>query len=211
MDEELGVSQSTGASHHITTLQRAWVSEKSAPEILNYEKDAVKELLRLIDEQEELSREHAHDTVDTQFLFNVYQMEIGRLKYMVSSYLRTRLWKIEKYVLHITRDAAAKERLSEAELRYAKEYESILKEHMQSSGLDALPDKFQKIDSQTSSENMVVTPDLNSYVFIRVNESIGAVAINEAQDSIMLEKDDIYILRYVVVQPFLSDGRISVI
>ena len=55
---------------------QAWVSEKAAPEILQYETDAVTTLLDLTKEQEELSREHATDTVNHQFLYNVYQVEV---------------------------------------------------------------------------------------------------------------------------------------
>jgi hypothetical protein len=55
------------------------VSEKSSPEILQYEEEAVKELLELLREQEEAARQHATDTIQHQFVFNVYQMEVSSL------------------------------------------------------------------------------------------------------------------------------------
>jgi GINS complex subunit 4 len=38
---------------------------------------------------------------DDRFFFNVHKMELERVKFMLKSYLRTRLFKIERYLLYI--------------------------------------------------------------------------------------------------------------
>ncbi len=55
---------------------------------------------------------------DERFYFNVHKMELERVKYMLKSYLRTRLFKIEKHLLYLVeKDHASL--LSEGEVQYA--------------------------------------------------------------------------------------------
>ena len=42
--------------------------------MLDYEEEAVEQLLALINDQEEASREQATDTIVHQFIYNVYQV-----------------------------------------------------------------------------------------------------------------------------------------
>lgn len=191
----------------IKQLLRSWVSEKSAPELLAYEEEPVEVLLREIQEQEELSRANARDTVNNQFLFNMYQMEIGRLRYALNAYLRTRLWKIECHVLHILGTDAMRSRLSAAELSYAEQYRKLISAHMSASCLDAIPETFRTVEGK----GMVPSPEMDSYVFCKVHDTIGTIAINEENDVINLEQGDIYIVRYEVIEQFLQAGRLSLI
>eukprot|EP00729_Bicosta_minor_P016403 gene16403-30393_t len=75
-EDDLGFTQTPGeldGGELAAILRRAWVSEKSAPEVLDYEEDAVEQLLQMVNDQEEQSREQATDTIVHQFIFNVYQ------------------------------------------------------------------------------------------------------------------------------------------
>ena len=55
---------------------------------------------------------------DDRFFFNVHKMEAERVKYMLKSYLRTRLFKIERFLLFIVeKDQASL--LGEGEMAYA--------------------------------------------------------------------------------------------
>lgn len=55
---------------------------------------------------------------EDRFYFNVHKMELERVKYMLKSYLRTRIFKIERYLLFLVeKDQASL--LSEAEMQYA--------------------------------------------------------------------------------------------
>ncbi len=49
----------------------------------------------------------------------VFMHEIQRVRYLIQSYFRARLLKIEKYVLNILGDEELKKRLSPRELQYA--------------------------------------------------------------------------------------------
>jgi hypothetical protein len=55
---------------------------------------------------------------DDRFFFNVHKMEAERVKYMLKSYLRARLFKIERFILCIVeKDQTAL--LSDGEIAYA--------------------------------------------------------------------------------------------
>jgi GINS complex subunit 4 len=55
---------------------------------------------------------------DDRFFFNVHKMEAERIKFLLKSYLRTRIFKIERYLLYIVeKDQASL--LSEHEMNYA--------------------------------------------------------------------------------------------
>eukprot|EP00041_Stephanoeca_diplocostata_P030029 m.898933 g.898933 ORF g.898933 m.898933 type:complete len:217 (-) comp23676_c0_seq8:3468-4118(-) len=201
-----------GAAPYIKRLQEAWVSEKAAPEILQYETDAVSTLLDLTKEQEELSREHATDTVNHQFLYNVYQVEISRIKFLLRSYLRTRLRKIEDHATYILKDDALQSRLSSHELRYANDYRKLIAAHMQNSCLSQIPDKFRALDAQTDKENMVVQPNRNSHVFCLVNDNIGLVQVGVNEGStVAMEEDDLFIVRYDAIEDFLLSKKVSLL
>ena len=65
---------------------------------------------------------------DDRFFFNVHKMELERVKFMLKSYLRTRLFKIERYLLYIVeKDQASL--LSESEMQYAWSLYESKKEH----------------------------------------------------------------------------------
>jgi len=49
------------------------------------------------------------------------QMEIDRVKYLLASYLRTRLRKLERFAFHVLRDKSCYDRLSPAEFKFVRE------------------------------------------------------------------------------------------
>jgi GINS complex subunit 4 len=74
------------------------VDGQNAPEILQYDDDMVSEMLEQINNQQayvdSVNEDQAQRTEERLFVNKLYQMEIDRFRYMVSSYLRTRLHKV---------------------------------------------------------------------------------------------------------------------
>jgi GINS complex subunit 4 len=60
-------------------------------------------------------------TVD-DLMLSIYQMDISRTTFLLKAYLRTRLGKIENFVMHIIRTPELWERLSEQEQGYAQRW-----------------------------------------------------------------------------------------
>ena len=79
------------------------------------------------------------------FGISLYQMEIDRVKYLLASYLRMRLRKIEKFVFHILGSEEEFSKLSPNEVEFASKYQEAVERHLKESCLDQIPDKFRSL------------------------------------------------------------------
>jgi len=201
---------STGHGHSVVNaLRLAWITERGAPEILFFEEEMVQTVKSLIEEQQAIidegRAEHKSD-----FLANIQQMEVDRLTYILNSYVRTRLKKIEKYALYILRNAGILERLSEFEKKFAEGYVDLFEAHMMSSFLEHLPPNVRSIEQQTADTNMIDEPDLNQIVFARFKQDVGQVQITEL-DEFVIKAGDLLALPYSTVKDFLLDGQAELV
>lgn len=78
-------------------------------------------------------------------------MEIDRLKYVVASYLRTRLRKIERFAHHILSLPALTQRLSPKEIQFVKQYVLIFENHVADVALSQFPNEHRGIDADGMS------------------------------------------------------------
>lgn len=123
-DEIDDTQEQLTAPQIIETMEEAWINEKFAPEILPHKYEAVELLLGQI----QYFQEKLEDLDDRDFQKNIRQMEIDRLRYLVSSYLRKRLEKIETFAVTVVKEEEKRlERnedpyLTPAELQFAKNY-----------------------------------------------------------------------------------------
>lgn len=103
-------------------------------------------------------------SLEHEMVVMVYQMELDRANFLLASYLRTRLKKIEKYILHImTSDRIKKTVLSEQELVFAEGYYKIMEQHLHALYLDGIPEKFRSFLGSTVGQldrAMIPEPDL---------------------------------------------------
>ncbi|KAI8078268.1 uncharacterized protein B0P05DRAFT_470691 [Gilbertella persicaria] len=205
--EDAGIlEKSTGeAAEELTT---AWLNERNAPEVLPYERTLVEFLIETIERQAIMEDMENH--VENKFESMVYQTEIERIKYVVKSYLRCRLFKIEKFTLHLLRQPNLRDILSHQEIIYARRYQELIESHYHHTFLHQLPRTQQKQDEVIQDMSMVVEPNLDAPVFCRVLSNIGHVEIGQS-DSVLFEMGDIYILRYSDVQHYLKENKIKLI
>ena len=61
-----------------------------------------------------------YDNPEQELPRTVYRTEVDRIKYLLRSYLRTRLKKVERYCLFILDNEEAQQMLSPKEMQYAK-------------------------------------------------------------------------------------------
>ncbi|KAF8983160.1 GINS complex subunit [Entomortierella lignicola] len=109
------------STNYVRHLTQAWINERAAPDILQYEQSAVDGLLSKIEEQTAVIDE-LDPTSDTLMIISIlYQTELERVKFVLRSYLRTRISKIEKFCEYLLSNEDKKfERLSTAEKNYAQ-------------------------------------------------------------------------------------------
>jgi GINS complex subunit 4 len=192
------------------TLKRAWVNEMRSPELLPYESRVVDNIMKSIRSQWTfINARQAQWAGRDSFIRDLYIMEADRVSYILKSYLRARLFKIQKYARHYL--VTSSSLLSDAETHFAKNVLQITEDAFQSLFLRHLPQGDQYFQSLVASDDpggdMIRRPKLDRAVFIKVNEPVGGVG----PDNISLEKDKTYIVRYDLVRNLLAEGRINLI
>ncbi|KAJ1842314.1 GINS complex subunit, partial [Coemansia sp. RSA 2703] len=145
-DEQMETSSEASQDHEdseeddVGILTRAWMNERNAPEILAYEGAALENSMELVDYQRQKMQGAA------TFVGNILQMDVDRVRFLVRSYLRARLVKIEMHAKHYLAEPTYRERLSQAELEYARGFVELDVGHVRRSFLDQLPPHLRGLD-----------------------------------------------------------------
>ncbi|KAJ1834130.1 GINS complex subunit [Coemansia sp. RSA 2706] len=190
----------------LSILMRAWVNERNAPDLLDYQGTAIENLMELVDFQTQKIKSQPG------LLANILKMDVDRVKYLVRSYLRARLAKIEDHAAHYVRDDVYKERLSRSELEYAKGFVALEEKHMRRSFLDQLPPHLRGLDETAGNGmDMVTKPDLDAAVFCRVRSNVGEFQFDASEDPIVMKRNNIFITRYSIIRNLLEDGKVELI
>ncbi|XP_078436174.1 DNA replication protein-like protein [Wolffia australiana] len=197
----------------VELLKRAWRNEKSAPEVLQFEAS----LVQRAREQIQLMEETAEDLVENgadDLIVSLYQMDLDRSLFLLRSYLRVRLQKIEKYMFHISKSDLWS-RLSEQEQKFTRRCVDALEKHLEQSVLSRLPYGYQSVLKQSISseeDDMVPEPNLDTFVFCKSKGAVGSFQLDDAGDEIVdLVSDDLYVLRYKSIKTLVEGGRIDLV
>ncbi|KAK4116371.1 GINS complex, Sld5 component [Canariomyces notabilis] len=195
-------------------LTRAWVAERSAPELLPWPADGLFERIngsikRQIEKVEEMTGDM---DPKTNFALIVIQTELERFKYLVRSYLRARIAKIDKHTLHYLSTDELRGRLSDMELAYATRHQALLHNHYLSSFLASFPPALQNLNDTAGGISMIETPDLESAVFIRLlkNALVEGRGV-DTDDATNMQVNDIVILRWSDAKPLVEAGSAELI
>ncbi|CAL1272398.1 unnamed protein product [Larinioides sclopetarius] len=196
----------------IEKLEEIWVNEKLAPELLQYEFDVVEIILDQIQHMEtNLQKIQKKD-----FRVFFHEMELDRIKYVLSSYLRTRLEKIEKFGFNLLHEESQEEMnfdlMSEEERNYAQEFTSNVKKYLHVVALKNMPPNMQNI----KFEEICSKPQMDKSVFIKVKTDCPGVVIENFSDYGEEEVVDLtarsqHILRYRPVASLLKSGALKLI
>lgn len=147
----------------------------------------------------------------TNFALIVIQTELERFKYLVRSYLRARISKIDRHTLHYLSTDALRARLSEMELAYATRHQALLHNHYLSSFLSSFPSALQNLND-SAGINMVETPDLESAVFIRLLKDTLVEGRGVDSDGAMDGREsDIVILRWADAKTLVENGSAELV
>lgn len=209
----------------VELLKRAWRQEKAAPEILKFETDLITRLTGQIELVEENVEQDSQSGIDP-LTVSLYQMDLDRTQFLLRSYLRIRLQKIEKYIFHILATAELYNRLSKQEKEFAKTCLVDLEKHLEESVLSKLPNNYQSIFKQSmiSEENdMVAKPQLDTFVVCKTNYYLGHIQLEDNEDGssddranqrpleepFEMETDVLYFVRYKAIKGFVEEGRID--
>ncbi|GAA0145183.1 hypothetical protein LIER_05435 [Lithospermum erythrorhizon] len=196
-------------------LKKAWRNEKAAPEILQFEADLVERSRQLVQLMEETVVEYTSNVVDP-LTVSLYQMDLDRTMYLLRSYLRTRLQKIEKYMLHIKTTPDLWKRLSIQEMEFTHESIKHMQMHLENTVLSKLPDIYQSLLQQSpisgQDVDMVPEPQLDAYVICRSKRFLGSFQLDDRwEETVNIEADDLYALPYKSIKPLVESGQIDLV
>ncbi|KAF5304473.1 hypothetical protein FQA39_LY09669 [Lamprigera yunnana] len=192
----------------LESMEEAWRNEKFAPEILPQKYEILDYILGQINHVDEnLSGIHNDD-----LRRSMHQMELERLRYLVSSYLRTRLEKIEMFVYFILKEENERMEkdeqcyLSPSELEFAKAYKESLDQHFTDS-LKYLP---TEIVNRKAWQNEIITPNLDAIIFAKAKSEIESVMI-EQDEVIDLKVGSQVIISYNNVGHLILNDKVNLI
>ncbi|KAF1736327.1 hypothetical protein ACQRIT_003573 [Beauveria bassiana] len=200
-------------THHIPrqtrdlqALTRRWVAERSAPELLAWPSDG---LFERVNDQIKAQIEKIEDMTGdmdpkTNFALIVIQTELERYKFLVRSYLRARIAKIDKHTLHYLSTEELRGRLSSTELAYATRHQALLHNHYLSSFLGSFPEKLQNLNDTAGNISMVDAPDLDAAVFVRMLRDMDVHARGTDRDNTLpTANGDVVIMRWSSARPLV--------
>ncbi|KXJ76508.1 hypothetical protein RP20_CCG009535 [Aedes albopictus] len=188
-------------------LQKAWMNEKFAAQLLPYKEDIVDMVMsQLVHMEENLATTNKND-----MLYIAHRMEVERIRYIVASYHRCRLQKIEEYAFHILEEESKRpvgsKRLSPGELQFATDFHSGMENHFFQLAVRHMPRIHHDGDEQVRK----VVPNIDSYVFIRAKENVAEFSISANHDTINIAAGSIHMFKYRDVEPLVLEEIVDLI
>ena len=204
----------------IALLHRTWMNERAAPELLSAPPELLESVLELLEVQS------SRASATLSIVDCIYQMDAERVKFMLRSWLRCRLSKIERnwasFWPEFTDDFTAgslRSRLLPNEAEYLNSLSQSLMDALKDGCLARFPGDLSSLsdpDMQaTGATPLALPPSLNSHVICRVRSDLaeGAEIILDpvTRATAVLAANDTFVLQYEVVKDFLSTGEVELI
>lgn len=194
----------------LEVLEKAWLNEKFAPEILPHKSDYVDNML----EQIKVMERNISFLQNTDLRAEIHKFELERIRYIVTSYLRCRLKKIEQYAFHIIEQENTREPeeryLTDTELKFAVEYVQNMDSHFDSV-LSEMPLHLQTLEASSKR----IKPNMNSYVFLRANKTVSSVILRDVfenrDEEVELDENSQHLLPYKSIEHYVKDESVQLI
>ncbi|GLC35408.1 hypothetical protein PLESTB_000567800 [Pleodorina starrii] len=194
-------------------LSNALRNERNTQDILEYKHDLVERVHQRLEDQiarveswKEASKSNRlpEDDVDMSVPILCCTLNINRFRFLLKSYWRARLQKIERFATLILDNKELQRNCSPKELNHCLQYFVAVGKCLKEVVLARLPEEFQTLvqESQlTDTRDMIPTPRLDRCVFVRLLKDAGHVAVDaEGQQLVDMKAGDIYIIQYHLVQ-----------
>lgn len=202
----------------IQRLQKAWINEYYAPELLEPQVEVIDCLL----EQIKSTDENLQRLDKGHFGIAIHQMELSRVRFMIASYLRLRLDKIQRQVHHLIKrsDDELNARLTSEEAAFLKSHKKNLDNLFHKLALDHTPGRlatdFAAHFGADGKAEQAPKPNLNAAVFVKAEQDIQGVFIEDEagrgrDEEYDMEKDSQHILRYKSVSHLIQSGDVKLI
>ncbi|KAH3919657.1 DNA replication complex GINS protein SLD5 [Parastagonospora nodorum] len=203
---EVAVDSTPRETRDLQELTRCWVAERVAPEILPWPSELMNRVLDRIRKQIELVEDQTGNMdPKTNFKLIIIQTELERFKFLVRSFLRARIKKIDLHPLHIQslHNASVdtlQPLLSASEYQYLTSHHSLLSTHYSSSFLSQFPASLQRLDDTTGGISMIDKPDEDKAVFVRALRDVGDIYVEGTDRRFEMKRGDVWVVRWSAVR-----------
>ncbi|XP_031636303.1 DNA replication complex GINS protein SLD5 [Contarinia nasturtii] len=190
----------------LENVQNTWLNEKFAPELLPHQTDMLDLMLGQVEHMEgNISELDKYD-----FRYVAHRIELERIKYIVTNYLKCRIRKIETFTRSILEEDNQrpnnKKRLSNEERQYAEAHMALIKKHFHQIAIQHMPANLQE-----EKADEIVKPNLMSHIFLRAIESVPSVVVGMNDEEVDLEAGSLHIMPYKLASDLLLDEKIQLI
>lgn len=183
-------------------LKTAWRNEKAAPEILQFQAPLVKRAKEQIQLMEETVEEYEESGMDP-LTVSLYQMDLDRAQFLLRSYLRVRLQKLEKYMFYIWKNESLWSRLSDPEKMFVQRCIDDMEKHVQETVLSKLPDNYQSVRRQSvisEEDDMVPEPQLDTFIACKARNRFVSLRLADSERPLEMERHDVSFVLYKVIE-----------
>jgi len=225
MSDDLEDGETLTSAQVFSRLEEAWLNEKLSPELLANRSEVIECMVQQLSAmQQNLERTaqrknnvHKNDEHKNDLKTCIHRMEIERIRYVLSDLYRTRLHKIESHTAHLLDQHAqlvdpAQQRLTQAELTFAKDYQLSIDSHFQSLACRHMPSNLQLVEGAAGTRP---GPHLDQYVFARVGRDVSAVVEEETdevrEEVVDMKVGDQHIMRYKPLSGLVESGHVLLI
>lgn len=136
-------------------------------------------------------------------------MEICRIRFIISSYLRKRLEKIEEFAIQLLDEEAkgGNSVMTSEESLYASEYLSHMQTLFTTVTLQHLPQKFSELKLQEIASQ----PNLDKHVFVKANKDIKGIFVSEHDEEVDFDEDSQHIIKYSAIAQFVKNRNVQLV
>jgi len=195
-------------------LIRHWMNERHAPDILPAQEELLSSLLDHIRRQSEtvqLLRGDPSSSEEEHIRIILAQTEVERVKFVVRSYIRTRLFKIEKYARFIMTNVDVQHRISAAERDHASRHANLTDRHFHLSVLQSLPPAQASLDDEPIFlPPMITAPDRTLPVFVHALVDCPPIRVPDGT-TLKMEKGHISLLPFQIIEQLLTRGEVELV
>ncbi|KAH7334134.1 hypothetical protein B0J17DRAFT_675506 [Rhizoctonia solani] len=188
---------------------RVLMNERHAPELLPWDGQLIEDVLEKLHQQNQMVeylRSDDSTSEDEHFRMSYVQLDMERIKFQIRSYVRTRLYKVEKYASHIMATPELQSRMSVLEQNHAISYNNLFKAHMHRTVLDNLPEGLRSLSEVfPDGRSMVPEPNMNQGAFIYAIDDCGPVRFPDGS-SVNVDKGSIHIFQYGTIKHLVERG-----
>ncbi|KAI9225647.1 MAG: hypothetical protein DHS80DRAFT_33516 [Piptocephalis tieghemiana] len=206
-----GMSMEMEETGHLARLTGWWFNERGSPEVLTYQEELVEYVRKALEQHTEwVEAQFEVNDPEKRFFATLQQAELERARYILRSYLRARLSKLERYPLYYLEDPDLFSKLPPYERSYVKGYWKIKSKLFTNAVCANLPPSLSNLTHDAYGRSMKSQPSDMTAIFVRVIKTFGTFRLSSGEN-VTVHKGNQFLLRWKDAKPLMEEGCLEII